>query len=90
MRPLFFDFPHDAASFNIEDQFMFGPDLLVAPVLHQGERQRSVYLPGGTSWTEAWTDRRLDGGQMITADAPLDRIPLYLRGEARLPIRAAS
>ncbi len=90
MRPLFFDFPHDATSFNIDDQFMFGPDLLVAPVLHQGERRRSVYLPGGTSWTEAWTDRILDGGQTTTADAPLARIPLYLRGQARLPIRAAS
>ena len=69
---------------------MFGPDLLVAPVLHQGERRRSVYLPGGTSWREAWTDRVLDGGEMTIADAPLDRIPLYLRGQARLPIRAGS
>jgi alpha-D-xyloside xylohydrolase len=90
MRPLLFDFPNDRASFDVEDQFMLGPDLLVAPVLHQGERRRAVYLPGGTSWTEAWTDQILDGGQMTTADAPLDRIPLYLRGQARLPIRAAS
>ena len=90
MRPLFFDFPQDAASFNIDDQFMFGPDLMVAPVLHQGERNRSVYLPTGTSWKEAWSDQVLDGGQMITADAPLDRIPLYLRGQARLPIRAVN
>lgn len=87
MRPLFFDFPQDAASFNVEDQFMFGPDLMVAPVLHQGERQRSVYLPTGTSWKDAWSDQVLDGGQTITGDAPLDRIPLYLRGQARLPIR---
>jgi alpha-D-xyloside xylohydrolase len=90
MRPLFFDFPQDAASFNIDDQFMFGPDLMVAPVLHQGERNRSVYLPTGTSWKEAWSDQVLDGGQMITADAPLERIPLYLRGQARLPIRAVN
>jgi alpha-D-xyloside xylohydrolase len=89
MRPLFFDFPQDVTSFEIEEQFMFGPDLMIAPVLHQGERQRSVYLPSGTSWKEAWTDQVFDGGQMITAQAPLDRIPLFLRGEARLPIRAA-
>ena len=68
---------------------MFGPDLMVAPVLHQGERSRSVYLPAGTTWTEAWTDQVFNGGQTITADAPLDRIPLYLRGQARLPIRDA-
>ena len=67
---------------------MFGPDLMVAPVLHQGERQRSVYLPEGTSWKDAWNDQVLKGGQIITADTPLDRIPLYLRGQARLPIRA--
>lgn len=88
MRPLFFDFPQDAECYKVEDAFMFGPDLLVAPVLHEGARRRQVYLPAGTHWTDAWTDRKLDGGQWITADAPLDRIPLYLRGDARLPIRA--
>jgi alpha-glucosidase (family GH31 glycosyl hydrolase) len=67
---------------------MFGPDLMVAPVLHQGERQRPVYLPTGTKWKEAWSDKVLDGGQTITAEAPLDRIPLYLRGQTKLPIRA--
>jgi alpha-D-xyloside xylohydrolase len=88
MRPLFFDFPGDEACWAVEDQFMFGPDLLVAPVLYEGARSREVYLPGGTTWTDAWTDETFDGGQRITVDAPLERIPLYLRGEARLPIRA--
>ncbi len=89
MRPLFYDFPDDAASWPIEDQFMFGPDLLVAPVLEQGARSRSVYLPSGTTWRDAWTDRQLDGGQRITADGPLDCIPLYLRAGASLPIRVS-
>jgi alpha-D-xyloside xylohydrolase len=88
MRPLFFDFPEDGDCANVDDQFMFGPDLMVAPVLHQGQRSRSVYLPAGTTWTDAWSDRMIDGGQSITAEAPLDRIPLFLRGHARLPIRA--
>jgi alpha-D-xyloside xylohydrolase len=88
MRPLFFDFPQDEACYQVEDAFMFGPDLLVAPVLHEGARRRQVYLPAGTNWTDAWTEHKLDGGQWLTADAPLDRIPLYLRGDARLPIRA--
>lgn len=88
MRPLFFDFAQDESCFGVEDQFMFGPDLLVAPVLHQGVRSRSVYLPAGTTWTEALTGLHSHGGQFITADAPLDRIPLFLRAGSSLPIRS--
>jgi alpha-D-xyloside xylohydrolase len=88
MRPLFFDF-QDSGCVGVEDQFMFGPDLLVAPVLCQGMRSRRVYLPAGATWTDAWEDQTFDGGQWITADAPLERIPLYLRDGARLPIRAS-
>ena len=86
MRPLFFDFPGDETSWAVEDQFMFGPDVLVAPVLYEGARSREVYLPAGTTWTDAWTNEALDGGQRITADAPLERIPLYLRAGKSLPI----
>jgi len=88
MRPLFFDFPEDEESWAVENEFMFGPDLLVAPVLHEGARSREVYLPAGTTWTDAWTDEALAGGQWVTASAPLDRIPLYLRKGKRLPIHA--
>ncbi|NLX58614.1 MAG: glycoside hydrolase family 31 protein [Phycisphaerae bacterium] len=87
MRPLFFDFPDDARCQAVADQFMFGPDLLVAPVLAEGARSREVYLPAGTQWTDAWTGRQIDGGCTLTAPAPLDRIPLYLRNGATLPIR---
>ncbi len=86
MRPLFFDFPDDGQAAGIDDQFLFGPDLLVTPVLHAGERQRAVYLPNGTPWTDAWTGQTLEGGQRLLADAPLERIPLYVRGQAHLPI----
>jgi len=87
MRPLFFDFSEDEDTYGIEDQFLFGPDLLVAPILTAGARQRTVYLPAGTTWTDAWTNEILDGGQTIIADAPLNRIPAYLRAGARLPIQ---
>ena len=87
MRPLFFDFPSDEASARIDDQFLFGPDLLVAPVLTEGVRTHEVYLPAGTTWTDAWSRQTFDGGQRIVAEAPLDRIPLYLRTGAQLPIR---
>ena len=88
MRPPFFDFPEDGTAYEVEDAFMFGPDLLVAPVLVAGARSRPVYLPAGTTWRDAWTGEAFEGGQWIEADAPLDRIPLYQRGGADLPIRA--
>lgn len=89
MRPLFFDFPNDEIGASIDDQFLFGPDVLVAPVLTEGARQRTVYLPSGTTWTDAWSGQTFDGGQYIVAEAPLDRIPLYLHANAQLPIRDA-
>jgi alpha-D-xyloside xylohydrolase len=90
MRPLFFDFPEDEASSHIDSQFLFGSDLLVAPILVEGARHREVYLPAGTTWTDAWSEQAINGGQYITADAPLERIPLYLRADAQLPIREKS
>lgn len=87
MRPLFVDHPDDPTAWTVEDEFLLGPDLLVAPVVQQGVRQRPVYLPAGTRWVDAWTDTELDGGQTVTAAAPLDRIPVFLRAGAKLPIR---
>jgi len=87
MRPLFFDFPRDEACASIDDEFLFGPDLLVAPVLTEGARGREIYLPTGTSWSDAWSGQNFEGGQHLVAEAPLERIPLYLRANARLPIR---
>jgi alpha-D-xyloside xylohydrolase len=86
MRPLFYDFPEDATAWEIEDQFMFGPDLLVAPIIFEGATRRRVYLPAGNSWRNLWTQETIHGGQWIEVAAPLDQIPLYLRNDARLPI----
>jgi len=87
MRPLFFEFPEDPGSARVEDAYLFGPDLLVAPVLHEGVRQREVYLPAGERWRDAWTDERYEGGRSLTVEAPLARVPLFVRGDAALPIR---
>ena len=73
---------------QVDDQFLFGPDLLVAPILHAGATSREVYLPAGAKWTDAWTGKEFKGGQTVTADAPLDKIPLYLRDGRKLPIRS--
>jgi hypothetical protein len=80
MRPLFFDFADDPQAAAVEDQFLFGPDLLVAPVTKFALRQRPVYLPAGTTWTDAWTGKEISGGQVIQADAPLEHIPVFIRG----------
>lgn len=86
MRPLFYDFPQDPAAWDIEDQYMFGPDLLVAPVLGEGERARKVYLPSGSEWTHVYTGTAYAGGQAIMVDAPLTQIPLFVRDGAVLPV----
>lgn len=79
MRPLFYDFPEDKASWEVEDSYMFGPDLLVAPVMEAGMTERRVYLPEGASWTNAWTGEVFDGGRTVTVAAPLDVIPVMVR-----------
>lgn len=86
MRPLFFDFPHDPACYEIEDQFMFGPDMVVAPVLEQDARSRRVYLPAGAMWYNAWTGEAHEGGTAVIADAPLARIPVFVRDPALLAV----
>ena len=86
MRPLFFDFKDDKAAWNVDDEYMFGPDILVAPVMEAGAKSRKVYLPAGAKWTDAWTGKAYEGGQCIEADAPIDIIPLFLKDGAKLPI----
>ena len=79
MRPLFYEFPGDANTWEIKDEYFFGADLLVAPVLSPDARQREVYLPEGASWTEVHTGKTYEGGSTVTADAPLEYIPVFAR-----------
>jgi alpha-glucosidase len=81
MRPLFVDFPDDETAAAVDDEFLFGSDLLVAPVLWEGAVERSVYLPRG-DWYDYWTGQRFEGGQTITVPAGLDVIPLFVKGGA--------
>ena len=87
MRPLFVDFPSDLICYQVEDEYLFGSDLLVAPVLDADVKMRNVYLPANSTWKDAWTDQVYTGGQWLSVEAPLDRIPVFLRGDASLPIR---
>lgn len=86
MRPLFYDFHKDEKVYNIGDEYMFGPHLLVAPVIEEGTRARMVYLPEGSRWTDAWSKEKFTGGTWVETEAPIERIPLYLRDDADLPI----
>jgi len=86
MRPLVMDFRNDTKARDIPDEYMFGPAFLVSPVTTYKARSRSVYLPAGTAWYDFWTGKRFDGGQAITADAPFDRLPLFMRAGSIVPV----
>lgn len=89
MRPLFYDFPNDKIAWNIENTFMFGPDILVAPIINYKEREREVYLPTGENWIDANTGKQYSGGNYYTIDADIDSIPVFykLNNEAvKLPM----
>jgi alpha-glucosidase len=85
LRPLVYEFQHDQRTHQLDDQFMVGPFLLVAPVLHEGQRERSVYLPPGR-WYEGLTGQRpIEGGRTVQVEAPLQRLPIFVRAGAILP-----
>jgi alpha-glucosidase len=85
MRAMSFVYPEDTTTYSMDDQYLFGDALLVAPVLEEGGRQRAVYLPQGV-WYDFWSSERCDGAQAITVDAPLDRLPLFVRGGVVIPL----
>jgi alpha-D-xyloside xylohydrolase len=86
MRPLVMDWRTDEKVWNIGDEFMFGPALLVSPVTLEGATGRSVYLPPAPLWYDFWTGKSLPGDQRLEASAPLDRIPLYVKAGSILPL----
>lgn len=85
VRPLFLVDPADAALRAVDDAFMLGDVLLVAPVVEQGATRREVYLPRG-AWYEFDTGKLIDGARRVTVDAPLERLPLYVRAGKVLPL----
>jgi alpha-D-xyloside xylohydrolase len=86
MRGLFMDFGGDPKVSDIGDEYMFGPALLVAPVVEQGMTTRQVYLPAGADWYNFWTNEKLHGGQTVTVAAPIDTLPLFVRAGSILPM----
>ena len=87
VRPLFYDFPDDRTALDVQDSFMLGRDILVAPVLDEGASDRRVYLPvhaGG--WFDFRGGRQFEGGQTITVLTPLGRLPVFVRSGAMIPV----
>ena len=84
MRPLLLEYPNDWTAVDTNDEYLFGDDLLVAPITKDYDISRAVYLPKGT-WFNYWTDRRYIGPTHIEAKAPMERIPLFVRGGAIIP-----
>jgi alpha-D-xyloside xylohydrolase len=90
MRPLFLDYPDDERAWSVEDQFLLGPDLLIAPVLTAGLTERDVYLPADTDWTEIHTNQEYVGGQIHRVPAPYEYSPVFVRKDAASLIRVIS
>ncbi|MFR9651630.1 MAG: TIM-barrel domain-containing protein [Rikenellaceae bacterium] len=86
MRALAFDFIEDRDVYQINDQFMFGSDILVCPVAEAGATSRKVYLPKGSQWYDFKSGVCYEGGEHITADAPIEWMPLFIRSGAILPM----
>lgn len=86
MKALLLDYPSDPEAVSQQEEFLFGDDLLVAPVVKDGEWTWSVYLPKG-EWFDFWSDRTYEGPESVTVDAPLGRIPIFVRGGAVIPTR---
>ena len=83
-RPLMLNYQNDESTYNLDDQFMIGDDLLVAPIMKPDVTRRLVYLPAG-SWYDYWTNRKYVGGTMISVEAPLDTVPMFVRAGAIIP-----
>jgi alpha-D-xyloside xylohydrolase len=85
-RPLVMDWRTDAKTWNIGDQFMFGPAILVNPVLKQDATHRTVYLPESPVWYDFWSGATEKGAQEVEVEAPLERIPVFVRAGSIVPM----
>jgi alpha-D-xyloside xylohydrolase len=85
MRPLWLEFPGDERLLPVYDQVMLGSALMLCPVTRAGARQRRVIFPEGV-WYDFWTDEKVEGGRTVVVDAPIDRLPLFVRAGSILPM----
>lgn len=86
MRAMVMDFGYDAVTHNISDQYMFGPNLMACPVYTYKATSRDVYFPANTNWYNFETQEYITGGKTVKVSAPYERIPLYVKEGAILPM----
>ena len=86
MRALVLDYQNNEETYDIDDQYLFGPNLMVAPVIEKGAKKREIYLPQG-NWIDYWTGKEYKGEQTITYEAPLSRLPLLVKAGAIIPMQ---
>jgi len=79
IRTMFYEFPEDEKCWQVEDAYLFGADILVAPILYAGATEREVYLPKGTKWQNVWNGEIYNGGETVLVNAPIDEIPLFVK-----------
>ena len=85
VRPLFYEFPDDTTTYSVGDEYMFGDNILVAPVIEQGQQNRNVYLPEGTAWYGFWHNIKYDGGQWIELETESETIPVFVKAGSFIP-----
>lgn len=88
MRPLWYQYPDDKQTYLIDDEYMVGNDILVAPVVKQGMTTRGIYLPVGAEWLDWWTGEKIESGKIHYLQPPLDRIPIFARVGAVIPTQS--
>lgn len=86
IRPLLFNYQDDTETYEINDEFLCGPNILVAPVLEQGKKARMIYLPQGNSWVDYFTKEEFNGGQYIIKKTPLDICPIFIKSGSTIAV----
>lgn len=86
VRPLFFEFPKDTASYSVENEYMFGDEILVAPVMERKQKTKQIYFPDGNYWYDFWTNKRFVGGTSTTVNLNMETIPLFVKAGSFIPM----
>lgn len=88
MRPLWYEFPDDKQTYLINDEYMVGSDVLVAPVVKEGMKTRGIYLPKGAEWIDWHTGEKIESGKIHYLQTPLERLPIFVRVGAIIPTQS--
>ena len=86
VRPLFYEFPDDTTAYNIDNEYMFGDDILVVPIVERGQEKQEIYLPKGKKWYNFWNNFLFDGGKSKIINIDLETIPIFVKAGSFIPM----